>query len=170
MTVNRNIGEVIPETNGVNRIGSDNPGQTSCSLCKKTVQPRPILGKPNKADQKAMVNETSAGYVCPSCGHNLNRQDLTPIIGKVSEVLVTSAGNATTIIVDNGTLQLTARVSRAAHLSGDVDWTSSAPGVATVSATGLVTAITNGSAVITATSKADKTKKHQITITTSNQV
>jgi uncharacterized protein YjdB len=55
-------------------------------------------------------------------------------------------------------LQLTANVTRNPGISGAVTWTSSAPAVATVGATdGKVTALTNGSATITAASTVDPT-------------
>ncbi|MCB2255830.1 Ig-like domain-containing protein, partial [Pseudomonas chlororaphis] len=46
-----------------------------------------------------------------------------------------------------------------------VNWTSSAPAIASVSATGLVTAIAAGSATITATSAADGTKTDTCAVT-----
>jgi uncharacterized protein YjdB len=46
-----------------------------------------------------------------------------------------------------------------------VTWTSSAPLVATVSSTGLVTAVDDGTATITATSVADGTKSDTCAVT-----
>ena len=54
-------------------------------------------------------------------------------------------------------LQLTANVTRDPGVAGTVTWTSSAQAVATVDATGKVTGVTNGSAVITAASTVDPT-------------
>jgi hypothetical protein len=52
-------------------------------------------------------------------------------------------------------IQLTANVSRDPGVAGTVTWTSSAAAVATVDASGKVTGVTNGSAVITAASTVD---------------
>jgi hypothetical protein len=51
--------------------------------------------------------------------------------------------------------QLTANVTRDPGVAGTVTWASSATGVATVDATGKVTAVANGSAIITAASTVD---------------
>jgi Big-like domain-containing protein len=54
-------------------------------------------------------------------------------------------------------LQLTANVTRDPGVAGTVTWSSSATGVATVDATGKVTGVANGSAIITAASTVDPT-------------
>ena len=61
---------------------------------------------------------------------------------------VTVAPTSATILVGS-TQQLTATVAPANAASPDVTWSSSAPSVATVSATGLVTAVSVGTATIT---------------------
>ena len=66
------------------------------------------------------------------------------------------------------TLQLTATVVATGFGSQAVDWSSSAKAVATVSPTGVVTAVANGSATITATSKEDPTKTDTCAITVSS--
>lgn len=73
---------------------------------------------------------------------------------------------ATATIAVAGTQQLTKTVLPAAAPS-DVIWTSANTAKATVSASGLVTGVASGSAVITATSKADPSKKATSTITVS---
>lgn len=67
-----------------------------------------------------------------------------------------------TTIIAGQTMQLRAVVKPDNALNATVTWTSSNPKVATVSETGLVTAITQGSIEITATSKADPTKSATI--------
>ncbi len=63
------------------------------------------------------------------------------------------------------TQQLNAAVSADPGVSTAVTWTSSAGAVATVSASGLVNAVTSGSTLITATSVADASKKDTVTVT-----
>ncbi|WP_189011719.1 NPCBM/NEW2 domain-containing protein, partial [Deinococcus malanensis] len=70
-------------------------------------------------------------------------------------------------VATGATAQLQASVSASGGASTAVTWTTSAAGVATVSSTGLVTAVAAGSATITATSVADSTKKASATITVS---
>ena len=66
------------------------------------------------------------------------------------------------------TAKLTASVEPFGVTPDTVTWTSSNDAVATVSATGLVTAIAEGSAIITATSDKDTTKSASCTVTVSN--
>ncbi len=64
-----------------------------------------------------------------------------------------------------GTQQLTATISPSNATNKNVTWESDTTGVATVSSTGLVTAIAEGTATITVKSAADNTKKATCTIT-----
>lgn len=66
------------------------------------------------------------------------------------------------------TAKLTASVEPFGVTPDTVTWTSSNDAVATVSANGLVTAIAEGSAIITATSDKDTTKSASCTVTVSN--
>lgn len=86
-----------------------------------------------------------------------------PVTPTVNSVTVSPAS----VTLDpNGTQQLTATVD-ATPASADktVTWTSSAPGIATVSESGLVTAIAQGTATITATSNLDNTKSGTCSVT-----
>ena len=91
-----------------------------------------------------------------------------PTITRIPFVAVTSV----TVTPDTDTLavaetsQLSAAVAPGAA-SQSVAWSSSNPAVATVSGTGLVTAVATGSAVITATSAIDGTKTDTCDITVS---
>jgi hypothetical protein len=69
---------------------------------------------------------------------------------------------ATGSLAVGGSSQLTAAVAGTANAA--VQWTSSAPGVATVSSTGVVTGVSAGSATVTATSVADPTKAGRVTV------
>jgi len=87
----------------------------------------------------------------------------TPVTPTVNSVTVSPAS----VTLDpNGTQQLTATV-HATIASADmtVTWTSSAPGIATVSESGLVTAVAQGTATITATSNLDNTKSGTCSVT-----
>ena len=87
----------------------------------------------------------------------------TPVTPTVNSVTVSPAS----VTLDpNGTQQLTASVD-ATPASADktVTWTSSAPGIATVSESGLVTAVAQGTATITATSNLDNTKSGTCSVT-----
>lgn len=82
---------------------------------------------------------------------------------------VTVNAGAGIIDTDGGTLQLSATVAPAGAVQ-TVTWTSETPLIATVSATGLVTAVADGTATIKATSTVDATKSGTATIVVSNQV
>lgn len=83
-------------------------------------------------------------------------QDTTP------DISVTVLPNAATLTVGQ-TRQLTAVITGTTNQAAN--WETSAPAVATVSATGLVTAVSAGVAVVTAVSQADPTKRAAATIT-----
>ncbi len=83
------------------------------------------------------------------------------------ESISLSPANATLNVGDNITLTPTIAPSNA---SRDVTWTSSNPSVATVDATGKVTALANGTATITAASTKDSTIKSTATITVKSMV
>ncbi len=60
--------------------------------------------------------------------------------------------------------QLTVNVSADPGVSTGVNWSSSSPGIATVSNTGLVAAVSSGSTLITAVSQADASKRDTVTV------
>ena len=105
-------------------------------------------------------------YACKIWG---NTNDETKDICGLSEPSVKSvtvSPAAATIYLDKDThKQLTATVSVTGGAPQTVNWTSSNNSVATVSSTGYVTALAEGSATITATSTFDGTKKGTCTIT-----
>lgn len=87
----------------------------------------------------------------------------------VENVSISSAGDATTISDEGGTLQLTATVVPVDAEESGVNWTTSDENIATVSATGLVTAVGDGVVIITASAKDGSGKKGVFEITISNQ-
>ena len=80
-------------------------------------------------------------------------------------ISVTVALPGTNPIEVTGTVQLSATVEVQNGASQAVEWSSSAPGVATVNQSGLVTGVTGGQTTITATSTANRTKTGSVTIT-----
>lgn len=89
----------------------------------------------------------------------------------VAEVTVATQNNVpATITTNGGTLQLTAAISPS-QANQAVTWTiANTPGQGTISATGLVTGVNNGTVVAKATSVSNPTLSGQITITISNQI
>ena len=88
----------------------------------------------------------------------------------VSGITVTGAGGATTITVDNGTLQLSANVTPSNATNKTVTWSiSNGTGQASISASGLVTAIANGTVTAKASANDGSGIYGNLVITLSNQ-
>lgn len=89
----------------------------------------------------------------------------------VAEVTVATENNVpATITTNGGTLQLTATISPS-QANQAVTWTiANTSGQGTISATGLVTGVNNGTVVAKATSVSNPALSAQITITISNQI
>ena len=89
----------------------------------------------------------------------------------VTGITVTGAGGATTITTDNGTLQLSAAVFPVNATNKTVTWSmTNGTGQATISTTGLVTAIANGTVTARATANDGSGVSGTLVITISNQV
>jgi len=89
----------------------------------------------------------------------------------VESVTVTGAGGASTITTDGGTLQLTATVLPANATNKVVIWSwFNTTGICDVSNAGLVTAITNGTVTVRASSTDGTWKSGDLVITISNQL
>jgi uncharacterized protein YjdB len=88
---------------------------------------------------------------------------------KVSAISVWGTDNATTISTDNGTLQLLKKTTPANALDTTVTWSSSDATIATVSSTGLITAILDGNVTITATANDGSGIKGSISLTITGQ-
>ena len=73
-------------------------------------------------------------------------------------------------VMVGGTTQLTAAVTADPGISTQVTWTSAAPSIATVSSGGTVLGVASGSALITATSVADVTKRDTVTVTVGSRL
>jgi uncharacterized protein YjdB len=88
----------------------------------------------------------------------------------VTGITVTGAGGATAITTDKGTLQLSATVLPANATNQTVTWSISSGTKASISSTGLVTAIDDGTATARATANDGSGVYGTLTITISNQV
>ena len=89
----------------------------------------------------------------------------TATVSVAAQVRTVTVAPAIVPLFINGGQILTATVSADAGLPTTVIWRSSNPAIATVSATGLVTALALGQATVTALSTADTTKRGSATIT-----
>lgn len=88
----------------------------------------------------------------------------------VTSIVVTGTGGATTITVDNGTLQMIATVLPVNVTDGTVVWTlTNGSGTGSISATGLLTALTNGTLTVKATAVDGSLIFGVLLITLSNQ-
>jgi len=90
---------------------------------------------------------------------------------RVSSIIVTGAGGATAITSDKGTLQLNATVLPASATNPTVTWSIiNGTGQATISSTGLLTALKNGTVTAIASSNDGAGVFSTLVITISNQV
>jgi|WetSurMetagenome_2_1015567.scaffolds.fasta_scaffold03649_2 uncharacterized protein YjdB len=89
----------------------------------------------------------------------------------VTGIIVTGAGGLTSISTNNGTLQLNAAVSPANSTNKTVAWSIiNGTGEATINATGLVTALNNGTVTARATANDGSGVIGNLVITISNQI
>lgn len=96
---------------------------------------------------------------------------LTNQVISVSSIVVTGAGGSSTITTDNGTLQLAATVLPANATKKSVTWSiSSGNDKASINSSGLVAALANGNATVTATSNDGSGISGSLIITISNQI
>ncbi len=88
----------------------------------------------------------------------------------VTNIVVTGAGGLTSINTDNGTLQMLASITPASATNKTVAWSViNGTGKASISSTGLVTAISNGTVTIRATANDGSGVYGQLQLTISNQ-
>ena len=118
---------------------------------------------PANANGFRVVRLAGTSTIVASVVLNLDGGGGTPVTPIVNSVTVSPAS----VTLDpNDTQQLTATVDATpASADKSVTWTSSNPSVATVSESGLVTAVAQGTATITATSNLDNTKSGTCNIT-----
>jgi hypothetical protein len=88
---------------------------------------------------------------------------------KVTSITVTGQGNATAITDNGGTLQISAEVLPSNAENKGVTWSVSDENTATISNTGLLTAVDNGTVTVTATAKDGSGVDGQLEITINGQ-
>ena len=125
--------------------------------------------KPQIARVDATTGEVTAvigGEAIITATSNFDKTKKASCTVTVADITTFEVAPATLTLLPNDTHDLTARVEVVGDVSKEVTWSSNATGVARVDATsGRVTAVATGVAVITATSRADESKKATCTVT-----
>jgi hypothetical protein len=114
-----------------------------------------VIGKLNEINLVAFANGTITVTVTTADGAFTDTLDIviTGQVVPVTSITITVENDAVpTIVTAGGTLQLIATILPEDATDADVVWTATPVGIVTVDENGLVTAVTNGTAVITATS------------------
>ena len=106
-------------------------------------------------------------YITPIAANPDKLKAEVKVTVKAKVAGITIQGGDTRTISVKKTVQLKATITPS-NASQEVTWSSSKPAVATVDANGLVTGVTAGTAVITATSKDDPSYKATCTVTVNN--
>jgi uncharacterized protein YjdB len=114
-----------------------------------------------KAGTASITATTIWGSVSSTC--------LVTVVVPVSSITVSGTGGATGISVHNGTLQMLATVLPTNATNKDVTWSLSGTGVATISTTGLLSAVDNGTVTVMATSVSTGSVVGSLLVTISNQ-
>ena len=89
---------------------------------------------------------------------------------KVSSITVKGEGNKTTITDNDGTLQMSVEIKPTTADNKEVTWSVNDKDIATISDTGLLTAVNNGTVTVTATAKDGSGIKGQLDIEVTGQV
>lgn len=132
---------------GTGAIGTANISGTGATIVQTPTAVNVADGGAATVGGKTVDGATSAA---PSTGGGRGNSSNTVA---VSAIIVTGTGGATTITADNGTLQMLADVTPANASNKSVTWTvTDGTGSATISTTGLLTAVTNGTVTVKATS------------------
>jgi hypothetical protein len=118
-----------------------------------------IYGTPDCTDGTTTIYDADCIY--PAC------PDMEVL---VETIVVTGEGGATTISVNDGTLQMNAAVSPANATDASVTWSVNDENIATIDASGLLSPIRNGSVSVTATANDASGISGNATITITNQV
>ncbi len=122
----------------------------------------------------AVANGTVTVTATANDGSGITGSKIITISGQVvavESITVTSQPGVTTITVDNGTLQMVATVSPVYASITAVTWTvENQTGIATISASGLLTAVANGTVLVKATATDGSNVFGSLQITLSNQV
>ncbi len=130
-----------------------------------------MLGEPgNTFNPKGTVTRAQAVAVLERCYLSGGSSHNNTNTGE-GAIVVTGAGNASTITTDNGTLQMLATVTSVNVTNKTVTWSvTNGTGSATISNTGVLKAVSNGKVNVIATANDGSGKYGTKEITISNQV
>ncbi len=121
----------------------------------------------------AIANGTVTASATANDGSGIKGDLTITISGQtilVNGITVTGPGGATSITTKSGTLQLTATISPADATNKTITWSiQNGTGQASISADGIVTAIADGTATVTATTTDGSGIKGELAITIENQ-
>jgi hypothetical protein len=137
---------------------------TTCPNCQVKAVPRGAVDVSPQA--------TVAGGIkhCPNCGHVYGRNLTRAVEKRITGIVVTGTAGATTVTVNDATLQMVATLTPAVVTNNLMTWTvASGTGTASISETGLLTPLTNGTVVVSAKSNDGSAITATRTITLSNQ-
>ncbi len=114
---------------------------------------------------RIVANLPAGQYIVNTTTYNAGEVGLylLAVSGIPASAVTLNVSPTTTNLQAGQTLQATATISGTTNTG--VQWTSSAPNVATVSSTGLIRAITAGTSTVTVTSQADPSKTATVSVT-----
>lgn len=134
------VGEAVETFGDVNVDGSGQNWEYTGSWAYKNLAGNWMVGDVNCTDSTNTIFDSDC--IFPIC-----------IGEKVRAIVVSGQNNDSTITQKNGTLQMLANVLPADAENKDVTWSVDNAGVANISATGLLTALNNGTVIVKATAK-----------------
>ncbi len=134
------VGESIETFGDVNVDGSGEDWEYTGAWAYKNAASKWIVGDVNCTDSSTTIFDSDC--IFPICEG-----------AKVSSIVVSGQNNDSTITLNNGTLQMLANVLPADAENKDVTWSVNNPSLASISATGLLTALANGTVRVKATAK-----------------
>ncbi len=134
------VGESVETFGNVNVDGSGEDWEYTGSWAYKNSTGNWIVGEVNCTDSSTTIFD--ADCIFPIC-----------LGAKVSAIVVSGQNNDSAITQKNGTLQMLANVLPTDAENKDVTWSVNNAGVANISATGLLTALNNGTVIVKATAK-----------------
>ncbi len=134
------VGEAVETYGDVNVDGSGEDWEYTGAWAYKNSVGTWIVGDVNCTDSSTTIFDSDC--IFPICEGT-----------KVSSIVVSGQNNDSTITQKNGTLQMLANILPADTENKAVTWSVNNAGVAGISATGLLTALNNGTVIVKATAK-----------------
>jgi hypothetical protein len=136
----------------------------TCPNCHVKAVPRGI------ADVSPQATMAEGVKHCPNCGYTYGRKPTYTAEKRIEALAVAGAGGASTITVNDATLQMSVVTTPAKVTNNAITWTvANGTGTATISATGLLTPLTNGTVTVSAKTNDGSVITTTKVITLSNQ-